>query len=153
MGCLYCLMQAFFCLKPVSLIEEIIRSINLDNLASKIRAKGEKRKFGHCLFHTGVPVEISELTLLRSVSQKSLKIVCCVCLMDTTCPYGAVATELGCFETWQAACISRVDVDMQCCCFLLAKDLMTCWHCWSWTSTRCLSVLLSSFNFDLLITV
>lgn len=43
--------------------------------------------------------------------------------MDTTCPYGAVAMELSCFETWQAACISRVDVDMQCCFFLLAKDL------------------------------
>lgn len=75
--------------------------------------------------------------MLRSVSQKF--IVCCVCLMDTTCPYGAVATELSLFGTWQVACISRVDVDMQCCCFLLAKDLMTCWHCWSWTSTRRLS--------------
>lgn len=99
--------------------------------------KGENLAFSFQWW--GASLQISELALLRSVSQKSLQIVCCVCLMDTTCPYGAVAMELSCFESWQVACISRVDVDMQCCSFLLAKDLMPCWHCWSWTSTRCLS--------------
>lgn len=111
-------MQAFFRLKPVSLIEEIIRSRNLDNLSRRMPLKeGQKVNKGKTKFGIFLSIPGCQFTDLRAdpaeISLSSLSKLCAVF---------ASWTPPALVELWPWSCV----VLRPCRLLALAEWMWTC---------------------------